>query len=224
MEITCASRRWRFCLLLFTPLLASATESLEQASFSAHYRFWHEPSQTLLDEARISHSPQGLRVEQLKDDSGNVFIANYAEDAFWFLDRKRHLVHAIPVTVSSPESTAVEPQSAARGSSYMQVEPCAGLGRSRLADTVFQGRQVERWSCLLDGDIIAEHWYAPVPGVVVRDRSSDGFVSELIDLQTRQIALASFRPPSEYRSVGIEELINPAVPISSYHEKSVGQP
>ena len=223
------------CILLPLPMYALAAVETEPPSFTALYRHWHEPSDTLLDEARITYSSQGLRVEQLIGDSGNVFIANYAEDALWFLDRKRHLVHAIPViespVVATDEATdpamvgAVQnqPTQASRVFSKIQVEPCEGLEKVSLGSSVFQGRAVQRWSCLFDGESVEEHWYTENPGVVVRIATRDGFVSELTEIHKRHAASAYFRPPSHYRPVEIEELINPAVPISSYIEKKNGQ-
>ncbi len=107
--------------------------------------------------------------------------------------------------------------------SKIQVEPCEGLEKEALESAMFQGRTVQRWSCLFDGESVEEHWYAQNPGVVVRMATRDGFVSELTEIHRRHAAPAYFRPPSHYRSVEIEELINPAVPISSYLEKKNGQ-
>ena len=208
-----------FCLLLLLPTLATATVETKEPSFTALYRYWHEPSETLLDEARVTYSSKGLRVEQLKDDSGNVFIANYAEHAFWFLDRKRHLVHSIPVLVTSQDV-----KNEASSYSIIQSEPCEGFDKVRGDESVFQGRAVQRWQCLHEGELFEEHWYAKNPGVVVRVETRDGFVSELTEVHQRHAAQAYFRPPSHYRTVEIEELINPAVPISSYREKPNGQP
>ncbi|MGQ7848689.1 hypothetical protein ACUNV4_29605 [Granulosicoccus sp. 3-233] len=226
--------------LLFVTLPAlAAVETTEPPSFTAIHRLWHEPSDTVLDEARLVYSQWGLRAEQLADDSGNVFIANHAEDAFWFLDRKRRLVHEIPVVVSDSSAEEGEsdvagppiagarpgpPESAPGVLSVVQLEPCKGMVKVSLGDSVFQGRDVHRWSCLIDGERFEEHWFAADPGVVVRMASRDGFVRELTEIHERHASAAYFRPPSHYRSVEIEELINPAVPISSYVEKKIGQP
>lgn len=209
---------------LLSPAMTVTAKPMKPSSFSALYRYWHEPSKRLLDEARLTYSPHGLRIEQIKDDSGNVFIANYAEDAFWFVDRKRHLMHAIPVVVSTVDTPMAVPEQNTGPSEFIQTEPCKGMHKVKLEGTRFQGRAVERWSCHLDGELMEEHWYASALGVVVRTSGSDGFVSELTQVQERDAAPAFFRPPSHYRAVNIEELINPAVPISSYEEKSHGQP
>ena len=230
-------------LLTSTAGMATAVDT-EPPSFTALYRHWHEPSETVLDEARVTYSAHGLRVEQLGEDSGNVFIANYSEDAFWFLDRNRHLVHAIPVIVgASGEKGGAAASELADGSagpvpddendaaqavperySKIQVEPCNGLSRVSLGEIDFQGGTVQRWSCLYDDEAFEEHWFSGDAGVVVRIETRDGFVSELTDVSKRHVASAYFRPPSHYRSVEIEELINPAVPISSYREENNGQP
>ena len=233
------------CCLLTSPAGMATSVDTEPPSFTAHFRHWHEPSNTVLDEARITYSLHGLRVEQQGEAAGNVFIANYSEDAFWFVDRNRHLVHAIPVIVGADteagEVAATEMSgmsaevlpgdrqdsalSIPRRFSAIQFEPCEGLSRVSLGELRFQGRAVQRWSCLFGGEEIEEHWFSDDAGVVVRTETPDGFVSELTDVQSRRfVASTSFRPPSHYRSVEIQELINSAVPISSYREEENGQP
>lgn len=216
-----------FALPVFMPAVAAVITGHDVSgddAITASYRYWHEPSDTLLDEARVTFSPNGLRVEQLTGDTGNTFIANYADDALWFVDRKRQLFHAVPVVVSTPESPSHSSVDDRATPSIIQVEPCIGLEGELRGESIRRGRLVEHWLCTLNGDLIEEQWYANSPGVVVRTRSIDGFVSELTDIHRRHATKALFSPPSHYRAVGIEELINPAVPISSYNEEKNGQP
>jgi hypothetical protein len=216
-------------------------------SFSATYRYRHQPSDTLLDEARLLVSDTGLRVEQLFNGAANTFIANYATDQFWFLDRQRQLVHEIPVVAVPASDQQTIGQESAGMAGYVQYLPCIGL-QARLDGTEnWHGRVVQRWSCLLKNDVtengagnaaagsVAEaftpefaadvvetQWYAESPGVVLRSLSVDGFLSELVDIRECDLSVDNFRPPSDYRNVSIEELINPLMPISSYYESAGG--
>ena len=187
-------------------------------SFSAHYRFLHQPSMTVLDEARVLYSEAGVRVEQLIDQSENVFIANHTEGKFWFVDRQRQLVHRIPVVVTQPETKASGHSVLQSMTGFIQLSACSGLDGKIAGMAVLQGRQVQQWSCMKEGELVEEQWYAPSPGVVLRSRTRDGYVSELTDLRHRESSSLNFQPPSHYRQVSIEELMNPAVPIGSYIE------
>ena len=187
-------------------------------SFSAHYRLQHQPSTTVLDEARVLYSEAGMRVEQLIDQSANVFIANHAEEKFWFVDRRRQLVHSIPVTVTQQGTQASDHSNHQSMAGFIQLSPCSGLEGKSGATELLQGRSVQRWTCLRGGEVVEEQWYATTPGVVVRSRTSDGYVSELTDLRDRESSSLDFQPPSHYRQVSIEELMSPAVPIGSYIE------
>ena len=190
----------------------------EHPSFSARYRLQHQPSTTVLDEARVLYSEAGMRVEQSIDQSANVYIANHAEGKFWFVDRQRQLVHTIPVTVTQYETHESDPAIQQPMAGFIQLSPCSGLEGKPGETELLQGRSVQHWTCLRQGEVVEEQWYAPTPGVVVRSRTSDGYVSELTDLRDRESSALNFQPPSHYRQVSIEELMNPAVPIGSYIE------
>ena len=187
-------------------------------SFSAHYRLHHQPSTTVLDEARVLYSDAGMRVEQFIDQSANVFIANHAEGKFWFVDRQRQLFHSIPVTVTQPETQSSGHPDIQPMAGFIQLSPCAGLEGRSTGTELLKGRVVQRWTCMKWGEVVEEQWYAPTPGVVLRSRTNDGYVSELTDFRDRDSSTLNFQPPSHYRQVSIEELMNPAVPIGSYIE------
>ena len=187
-------------------------------SFSAHYRLQHQPSTTVLDEARVLYSDAGMRIEQLIDQSANVFIANHAEGKFWFVDRQRQLFHSIPVTVTQPETQNSDHLNLKPMAGFIQLSPCAGLEGISDGTELLKGRVVQRWTCMKWGEVVEEQWYAPTLGVVLRSRTNDGYVSELTDLRDRESSSFNFQPPSHYRQVSIEELMNPAVPIGSYIE------
>ena len=187
-------------------------------SFSAHYRLHHQPSTTVLDEARVLYSDAGMRVEQLLDQSANVFIANHAEGKFWFVDSQRQLFHSIPVTVTQPETQSSGHANLQPMAGFIQLSPCAGLEGTSTGTELLKGRVVQRWTCMRWGEVVEEQWYASTLGVVLRSRTNDGYVSELTDIRDRESSSLNFQPPSHYRQVSIEELMNPAVAIGSYIE------
>lgn len=187
-------------------------------SFSAHFRMQHQPSETVLDEARVLFSATGMRVEQLSDQSDNVYIANHAEEKYWFIDRGRQVFHAIPVVVSQHDARPHDPSEIQRSTGFIQLSPCSGLEGHSDGTQQWQGRTVQHWICTKQGERVEEQWYAPSPGVVVRSQTTDGYVSELTDLRNRDFSTLNFQPPSHYRSVSIEELVNPSVPIGTYIE------
>ena len=193
-------------------------QSPAQPSFSAHYRLQHQPSKTVLDEARVLFSEAGMRVEQLIDQSNSVYIANHAEEKYWFVDRGRQVFHAIPVVVSQHETPPSELTQRQPATGFIQLSPCSGLEGQSDGTEQWQGRTVQHWICMELGERVEEQWYAPTPGVVVRSQSSDGYVSELTDLRDREFSSLDFQPPSHYRHVSIEELMNPSIPIGTYNE------
>ena len=187
-------------------------------SFSAHYRLQHQPSKTVLDEAHVLFSETGMRVEQLIDQSGNVYIANHAEEKYWFVDRSRRVFHAIPVVVSHHAARSSDPSQPQPAAGFVQLSPCSGLEAQPDGTELWQGRPVQHWICRKLGEIVEEQWYAPIPGVVVRSQTHDGYVSELTDLRNRDFSPLDFQPPSHYRQVSIDELMNPSMPIGTYIE------
>jgi hypothetical protein len=208
-------------LLSSTCLLCTAGLAAQQ-SFSAHYRYVHQPSDTLLDEALVLVSDAGIRVEQLLDDSGNVFIANYETGRYWFLDQHRQVVHEVPFAA---DDTAVEKdrheEEVATDLGFVQFSPCAGMDALMTGTETWHGRTVQHWTCTLDAQPVAEHWFAVVPGIVVRTSDHEGYVQELVDIRDRPVDAGDLLPPLHFRAVSIEELINPIVPISSYVEKQI---
>lgn len=213
-------------LLSIIGAVAMAAETVESAqpgvhpSFSAHYRFQHQPSTTVLDEARVLFSKEGTRVEQMMHGAANIFIANYVDQKFWFVDRQRQLVHAIPLVAAQHDSQASGGSMVHARAGFIQLSPCSGLTAQAGETQLWQGRTVQHWNCLRRGELVEEQWYAPDPGVVVRSLTSDGYLSELTDLSARETSSQSFQPPSHYRQVSIEELMNPAVPIGAYIEQT----
>ncbi|ASJ74661.1 hypothetical protein [Granulosicoccus antarcticus] len=188
-------------------------------SFSALYRHHHQPSQTLLSEAQVLYSGHGVRVEQDKGGSGNIFIANFAEDKFWFVDQHRQLLHTLPVTISKDEFESSSSQPVMGNSAgFLQFSPCNGMEGKQGERDLWQGRIVQRWTCSYQGEAVEEQWFSPTLGVVVRSSTLDGYVSELTDVRERETRPHNFQPPSDYRSVSIEELMNPAIPIGVYIE------
>ncbi len=164
------------------------------------------------------YSAAGMRVEQLNDQSANVYIANHTEGKYWFVDRSRQVFHAIPVVVSQYEAQPPDQSQPQPTTGFIQLSPCLGLDGKSDGTELWQGRPVQHWTCMELGERVEEQWYAPIPGVVVRSLTGDGYVSELTDLRNREFSSLDFQPPSHYRHVTIEELMNPSMPIGTYIE------
>ncbi|NND89212.1 MAG: hypothetical protein HKN42_00010 [Granulosicoccus sp.] len=194
---------------------------LQLRSFSALFRVVHEDSGTVLDEASVLSSELGVRVDQLHEDSASTFIANYAEHQIWFMDRRRQLVHQLPVElVQHDEADGIESvQHAPAG--FIHHAPCGGATGRLQGNEMIHGRLVQRWICTLPDQSVDTQWYSTTHSLVLRARTVDGVVSELTDIRERTPKPESFRPPSHFRRVGIEELLNPIVPISSYVEQKI---
>ena len=166
---------------------------------------------------------RGLRVDQTIAGSGNTFLSNSATGQIWFLDRNRALLHEVPLRFGSGESddsvTSVSTDDIdAYGPGFLSYQPCSGL-EGQLNSTVnMHGRSLQLWSCSDDLQLVEQQWFDTRFGVVVRAQSLDGYVGELVDLRERQVGEDSFLPPSHFRVVSIEELINDYLPIGSYQE------
>lgn len=237
-RLDCGSCLHPGSLFLAASICLSTTEiQAETVAFRADYRYWHEATESALEQVRLTVGSRGFRVEQQLQGSGNVFLVNHDDDRFWFLDRHRQLVHAVPVHVSTvgesgPASTSTSTSAPAPDAPIAGIvhdEPCSGIGfgdemqKTLKGQELHRGRMLERWHCTFEGALLEEHWFSRDLGLVQRIEHAHGFVSELTNIHRLDDKTLVFRPPSHYRLVEIEELINPAVPISSYIEKKPGQ-
>lgn len=203
---------------------------------SARYQYRHQPSGTLLDEADILLGEHGMRIDQRIDGSANSFIVNYTSSTAWLLDRRRRLLHTIPL---KPEPVDVSTDASADVSldvspdvstsshmvpvgipGFIQSTPCNGLEAQQDATQLWHGRLVQRWSCFLHEELLEEQWYASSLGLVVRSLDTNGFISELTEIRSQPMQAGQFRPPSHFQSVSLESLMDPALPIAVYVEPS----
>lgn len=207
-----------------TVVTGPAINNPTSPTFSAIYRYSHKPSETILDSARVIVSEAGLRIDQVIDDSGNTFIANFQTDQLWFIDSRRELVHEVPVVVIETERDTGDDLLDDFFPGFIQFAPCQGMQAELTEKLVLHGHPLTRWRCHRDSNemvqngVIQEQLYSTRLGVVVWSKDADGFISELVDVRLREPNPGIFKPPSHYRDVDLKELIQDSSPIGVYQE------
>ena len=188
-------------------------------AFSAIYRYSHQPSETMLDSARVQVSEAGLRIDQLIEDSGNGLIANFETNQLWFLDSQRELVHQVPVIAVDPVDKQSAEQVAGLLPGFIQFTPCRGMRAIFSENVVLHGHILSRWQCQHDsGEQVQEQLFSTRLGVVLWSQDVNGFTSELVDVRLSEPNPGIFRPPSHYREVDLRELIQGSSLIDAYQE------
>ncbi|MEF8793767.1 hypothetical protein [Thiohalorhabdus sp.] len=146
---------------------------------------------------RVYMAPEGRRLEGVPPH-GLVLVSPADAEKRWFVDEgnKRYAVDA---SVSKGGSLG----------SLLSHQPCKGFARSeKLGEVSLNGRDTVKWECRHPNYSKAVQWFDPGINTVIRDRTEQGKVQELRQIQvgSQNAEKFTFEPPEGYERVPIMQL------------------
>ena len=172
---------------------------------------------------RVEFSVHGRRITQI-GGAGERLVVNDDLQRLWMVDRRRRVVHEVPLVRSvdgaSSSATDVAATPAARPGNVFDLALCTHADVTDPGDATWRGRAVVRADCAgADGEVLSVQSFDPDAGVVVRVERADGTVEELRGIEELAFGPDHFVPSASLREVSIEELLGGAAPVARYAER-----
>lgn len=174
---------------------------------------------------RVEFSVHGRRITQL-GGAGERILINHDLERLWLIDRRRRVVHQVPLTVGTDargSGSDAEVRSAsqdARPGHVFDLSPCSEAVQLDAIATTWRGRPVTLARCVDgDGTLLSTQTFDAEAGVVVRIERTDGGVEELRGIEPLSFGPDHFLPSPTLREVGVEELLGGAAPVARYEER-----
>jgi hypothetical protein len=171
-------------------------------------------------ETHLLLSEHGIRSEMQSTRFGNekiVFIQNHQTGQEWLADPGRRAYSELPRggQVKSYKDTDDEQQYLI---GILANRPCAGVNGDKQSTRVVGDSELSVWRCSDEhGRTYLQH-FSTLLGMVVRQETHDGWVSELRDITFVKNSLDYFKPSKDYREISLSELIMGKLELPDYVE------
>ncbi|MFB6261209.1 MAG: hypothetical protein ABEJ96_00630 [Thiohalorhabdaceae bacterium] len=185
------------CAFAMMGSTAFAAEDLGDAegfqARSVTYVEGEEPQNTI----RVYMGPGGRRMEGVPPQ-GVTLVAPAEEDKRWFVDEESQR-YAVDNSVSKGGTLG----------GVLSHKPCKGFNHSeKVGDADLNGRDVVKWKCRHPDYGEVTQWFDPEINTVIRDRTDQGKIQELREIQVgpQNPEQFSFEPSEEFEKVPVMEL------------------
>ncbi|MCU7841053.1 MAG: hypothetical protein KZQ94_16945 [Candidatus Thiodiazotropha sp. (ex Troendleina suluensis)] len=169
---------------------------------------------------RLVLGRQGMRSESLSPQSGEaglVFIQNYQTEQEWLANPALHVFSELPEGRPIGEhDVAVDNQENLIG--VLLNRPCAGMTGEKQSARAVGETELSVWRCTDSrGQAHLQH-YSTLLGVVIRQETEDGQISELQEIALTDDSVVHFEPSSLWREVSLGEFVNGAPMLPDYDD------
>jgi hypothetical protein len=216
-------------MFLVAPNLSYATEAVSQDGddafvpvrpFTAVLVEYNRHNQEAKRRTRLVISGQGMRSEGLSPQPGEpglVFIQNYQTGREWLANPSIHIFSELPEGRQVDErDVAVDNQEDSIG--VLLNRPCVGMTAEKRSTRAVGETELSVWRCTDNrGQDLLQH-YSTLLGVVIRQETGNGWISELQDIALIDDSSGYFEPSSLWREVPLVEFITGEVTLPEYVE------
>ncbi|MEW8506896.1 MAG: hypothetical protein AB2598_09320 [Candidatus Thiodiazotropha sp.] len=188
--------------------------------FSALLIEYSKQGSKIQTRTRIYFSSKGIRTERLanhNDEPSLVVIKNNNSNKVWLVNPIKRFFAELPRDESDRSQRAITSD---RGPllGVLSNEPCHGMRSQKHSARAVAESELSVWHCRdSDGKEYLQH-YSTLLGVVIRQETWSGYVSELQDIQLRDSPNRYFKPSDEMKQISIEELISGRLVLPEFEE------
>ncbi|MCU7863646.1 MAG: hypothetical protein KZQ92_06680 [Candidatus Thiodiazotropha sp. (ex Lucinoma borealis)] len=188
--------------------------------FSAVLVEYNRHSNKTMRRTRLVLSGRGMRSEGLSPQLGEsqlVFIQNYQTGREWLANPVRHIFSELPEgrPVGKRDAT-VDDQETSWG--VLLNRPCIGMTAEKLSARAVGETELSVWRCTDSrGQAHLQH-YSTLLGVVIRQETGDGQISELREIALTDDSPGNYEPSSLWREVSLGEFVNGVPMLPDYDD------
>ncbi|MCU7920994.1 MAG: hypothetical protein KZQ95_21940 [Candidatus Thiodiazotropha sp. (ex Epidulcina cf. delphinae)] len=166
-------------------------------------------------------SEHGMRTESLLPQSGKpqfIVIHNYRTQQEWLVNPARRYFSELPEgkPVSSNDEAASGHETALP--SVLAPTPCAGIKGEKRTTRTIRNTELNVWKCTDEqGRVYIQH-FSTLLGLVIRQETADGEVSELQEIALIDKPPGYFKPSDLWREVTLEAVLTGAPVLPAYED------
>ncbi|MCU7947965.1 MAG: hypothetical protein KZQ72_15230 [Candidatus Thiodiazotropha sp. (ex Cardiolucina cf. quadrata)] len=166
---------------------------------------------------RLVLSRRGMRSESLSPQPGLVLIQNYQTGQEWLANPGMHIFSELSEGRSVGErDVAVDNQENPIG--VLLNRPCVGMTAKKQSTRAVGETELSVWRCTDSrGQAHLQH-YSTLLGVVIRQETEDGQISELQEIALTDDSPVHFEPSNLWREVSLGEFVNGAPILPDYDD------
>ncbi|MCU7878771.1 MAG: hypothetical protein KZQ84_18595 [Candidatus Thiodiazotropha sp. (ex Lucinoma borealis)] len=169
---------------------------------------------------RLVISGQGMRSESLSPQPGEpglVFIQNYQTGREWLANPSMYVFSKLPEgKLIDERDVAVDDQENSIG--VLLNRPCVGMTAEKRSTRVVGETELSVWRCTDNqGQDLLQH-YSTLLGVVIRQETGDGRISELQDITLIDELPGHYEPSSLWRELSLGEFVTGAPMLPDYDD------
>lgn len=198
-------------LLVLQPAIAADTPTIKQP-FKADLITTNLSDNDVLSKSKVLMTRKGTRIETLPQPGGSphiIYIQNFSTSESWMLAPKDKRVTKMMDDGQGGDMDDME-------GGIMSTEPCMGTAKKPQPAREWNGQQVEAWACSRDGAVYAYQLFSTKYGIVVSEERPEGERDELVNLSPANDSEGIFTPPSDYRSVPLQEFFTGAPQLQNF--------
>jgi hypothetical protein len=218
------------CVLSFCLFTGSQANQIEPTSTS-HHVIAKKPFSAIIVEyvkgitrikakTRIYYSQNGMRTERLDEQSEEpkfVVIKNFNTKQMWLVNPAKQVFAEITRDETNKEKQAAEADKR-QAPGVLSNEPCIGMSSEKQTVRVVGDTELSVWRCVdSDNKQYLQH-FSTLLGVVIRQESQDGQVSELKDIAFIDDSTKYFEPTSKMQQLSLEELLTGNLKLPAFIE------
>jgi hypothetical protein len=171
-------------------------------------------------ETNLLLSEKGMRSEIHANQFNHVkiaFIRNYQTGQDWLADPTRRTYSELPKGKPTEHAEDIK-NDESHFFGVLANRPCAGVNGDKQSTRSVGESELTVWRCSDErGHTYLQH-FSTLLGVVVRQESQDGWISELRDITLVDDSHDYFKPSNGYREVTLSEFIMGKVELPGYVE------
>jgi hypothetical protein len=210
------------CFAADEPARSASKQSASQIKipFSAVLVEYHREHEDTGRRTRLYLSNEGTRSESLSsqgDKPNLIVINNYSTDQIWLVNPVQNLFAEFPKK-RSENATRKEDDGSKPSLGVLANEPCYGMSGEKQSARAIGETELSVWRCKdNNGGEYLQH-FSTLLGVVIRQESQDGRISELQDIKLISASTNYFRPASTLQEISIGELLAGRAELPEYAE------
>lgn len=178
--------------------------------FSALLVEYRKDRSSVKTKTRIYFSSKGIRSERLgasNEQPELVVIKNYHRSKTWLLNPVKQFFAELPEGKSKEENVPENDRNQTFG--VLANEPCYGMKSEKQSSRHVRDTELSVWRCVDSNNVQHLQHFSTLLGVVIRQESQDGRISELQDITfIDDSKMEIFEPSGEMQQISIEELIS----------------
>ncbi|MBT3029317.1 MAG: hypothetical protein KME48_19330 [Candidatus Thiodiazotropha sp. (ex Ctena orbiculata)] len=188
--------------------------------FSALLVEYRKESSNIKTKTRIYFGSKGIRTERLTEYSDKpylVVIKNNSSDKMWLVNPIKQYFAEVP-RGNSNKTGGVNERRQKQVLGVLSSKPCYGMRSEKQSARRIGETELSVWHCFDNDNKQYLQHYSTLLGVVIRQESQDGQVSELQEISFIDESVNYFLPSSEMQQISIEELITGRLVLQDFVE------